>query len=293
MKHRNDIIGLFANHRVAANLLMVMMLLAGVIALKKLNIQFFPNFDLDRISVSASWSGASAEDIESGITIPLEQRLRSVDQLKEMSSSSAPGISGITLEFHEGTDMVLALDNVKKQVDDFTNMPEEVEKVTVTQGIRYESVARLLISGPERLQELRVIARQFERELLARGIDKVEIRGLPQDTIQISVAAEQIRSLGMGLDDLAQRIDNASQDLPAGLMGENDGTREIRSKNQRRSPLQFEGLSVISEQDKRINLGDIATIERKTKSGSPTITVGERNAVVMVLRRNETGDSLE
>ncbi len=130
MKHRNDIIGLFANHRVAANLLMVMMLLAGVIALKKLNIQFFPNFDLDRISVSASWSGASAEDIESGITIPLEQRLRSVDQLKEMSSSSAPGISGITLEFHEGTDMVLALDNVKKQVDDFTNMPEEVEKVT-------------------------------------------------------------------------------------------------------------------------------------------------------------------
>jgi multidrug efflux pump subunit AcrB len=278
---------------VAANLLMVMMLLAGVIALKKLNIQFFPNFDLDRISVSASWSGASAEDIESGITIPLEQRLRSVDQLKEMSSSSAPGISGITLEFHEGTDMVLALDNVKKQVDDFTNMPEEVDKVTVTQGIRYESVARLLITGPERLQELRVIARQFERELLARGIDKIEIRGLPQDTIQISVAAEQMRSLGLGLDDLAQRIDNASQDLPAGLMGENDGTREIRSKNQRRTPLQFQGLSVISEQDKRINLGDIATIERKSKSGTPTITVGEPNAVVMVLRRNETGDSLE
>ena len=293
MTHRNDIIGLFANHRVAANLLMVMMLLAGVIALKKLNIQFFPNFDLDRISVSASWSGASAEDIESGITIPLEQRLRSVDQLKEMSSSSAPGISGITLEFHEGTDMVLALDNVKKQVDDFTNMPEEVDKVTVTQGIRYESVARLLITGPERLQELRVIARQFERELLARGIDKIEIRGLPQDTIQISVAAEQMRSLGLGLDDLAQRIDNASQDLPAGLMGENDGTREIRSKNQRRTPLQFQGLSVISEQDKRINLGDIATIERKSKSGTPTITVGEPNAVVMVLRRNETGDSLE
>ena len=193
MTHRNDIIGLFANHRVAANLLMVMMLLAGAIALKNLNIQFFPNFDLDTISVSASWSGASAEDIESGITIPLEQRLRSVDQLKEMSSSSTPGKSGITLQFHEGTDMVLALDNVKKQVDDFTNMPEEVEKVTVTQGIRYESVARLLITGPEKLQELRVIARQFERELLARGIDKVEIKGLPQDTIQISVAAEQDR----------------------------------------------------------------------------------------------------
>ena len=180
MTHRNDVISLFAKHRVAANLLMVMMILAGVIALKKLNIQFFPNFDLDTIVVATSWSGASAEDIESGITIPLEQRLRSVDQLKEMSSSSAPGVSGIALQFHEGTDMVQAMDNVKKQVDDFTNIPDEAEKVKVTQSVRYESVARLLISGPERLQELRTIARQFESELLARGIDKVEIKGYPR-----------------------------------------------------------------------------------------------------------------
>ena len=291
--HRNDIIGLFAKHRVAANLLMVMMILAGVIALKKLNIQFFPNFDLDTITVSAIWSGASAEDIETGITIPFEQRLRSVDALKEMSSSSAQGTSGISLQFHEGTNMVIALDNVKKQVDDFSSLPDEVSKLKVVQAVRYESVARLLISGPERLEELRTIARQFERELLARGIDKIEIRGLPKDTIQISVAAEQIQRLGLGLEELARRIDNASQDLPAGFMGEDDGTREIRSKNQRRSPLQFEGLSIVSEQDKRINLGDIATIERKTKSGTPTITVGDRNAVVLVLRRNEKGDSLE
>jgi len=293
MTHRNDILGLFAKHRVAANLLMVIMILSGVIALKKLNVQFFPNFDLDTISVSAIWSGASAEDIETGITIPFEQRLRSVDQLKQMSSSSAQGASGIALEFHEGTNMILALDDVKKQVDDFSSLPEDVEKVKVIQAVRYESVARLLISGPERLEELRIIARQFERELLARGIDKIEIKGLPQDTIQISVAAEQMRRLGLGLDDLARRIDNASQDLPAGLMGEDDGTREIRSKNQRRSPLQFEGLGVISEDDKRINLGDIATIERKTRSGTPSISVGGSNAVVMVLRRNEKGDSLE
>jgi len=293
MTHRNDILGLFAKHRVAANLLMVIMILSGVIALKKLNVQFFPNFNLDTISVSAIWSGASAEDIETGITIPFEQRLRSVDQLKEMSSSSAQGASGIALEFHEGTNMILALDDVKKQVDDFSSLPEDVEKVKVIQAMRYESVARLLISGPERLEELRTIARQFERELLARGIDKIEIRGLPQDTIQISVAAEQMRRLGLGLDELAQRIDNASQDLPAGLMGEDNGAREIRSKNQRRTPLEFEDLSVISEHDKRINLGDIATIERKTMSGTPSISVGDRNAVVMVLRRNEKGDSLE
>jgi len=94
-----SLLGVFARHRVAANLLMVMMLLSGVIALDKLNVQFFPNFELDQISVSTIWSGASSEDIESGLTIPLEQRLRSIDNLKEMTSTSATGTSGITLEF--------------------------------------------------------------------------------------------------------------------------------------------------------------------------------------------------
>ncbi len=293
MTRPNDLIGHFAKHRVAANLLMVIMILAGVVGLKKLNVQFFPNFELDTISVSTIWSGASAEDIETGITIPLEQRLRSVDQLKEMASSSAPGASGMTLQFHKGADMILALDNVKKQVDDFTNLPDEAEKPRVSQIIRYESVARLLISGPKKLEELRILARQFEHELLARGIDNIELLGLPEETVHIEVEAEQLHRLGIGLDELAQRIDNASQDLPAGLVGENDGTREIRSKNQRRTPIEFDDLNVVSDSVTRIDLSDIANIERRVKSGSPFISIDNQTAVVLVLSRNESGDSLQ
>ena len=289
----NNIIGLFARHRVAANLLMAMMILAGVMALKQLNVQFFPNFELDTITVTTIWSGASAEDIETGITIPLEQRLRSVDQLKEMFTSSAPGVSGMTLEFHEGTNMILALDEVKKQVDDFTNLPDEAEEPRVAKAIRFESVARLLISGPRKLDELRLLARQFERELLARGIDKVDINGLPEEIVHIEIEAEQLNRLGIGLDDLARQIDNTSLDLPAGLIGENDGTREIRSRNQRRTPAQFEALNVITDETTRINLRDIATVERRIKSGTAFITTAEASAVVLVLRRSEKGDSLE
>jgi len=161
MKHKNDLLGIFVNHKVAPNLLMVIMILAGLVALKKLNVQFFPNFELDAISVSTVWSGASAEDIERAITIPQEQRLRNVDGLDEMSSSSAPGVSGISLEFEEGMDMILALDQVKKQIDDFTSLPQDAEQPRVSQSIRYESVARLLISGPDSLDDLRKLARKF------------------------------------------------------------------------------------------------------------------------------------
>jgi len=289
----SSLLGVFARHQVAANLLMVMMLLSGAIALQKLNVQFFPNFELDVITVSTVWSGASSEDIETGITIPLEQRLRSLDRLKELSSTSATGVSGITLEFDENSDMTFALDEVKKQVDDFTNLPDDAERPKVAQIVRYESVARLLISGPAQVDELRLLARQFERELISVGIDKVDIRGLPKQQLQIELAAEQLQRLGMGFDELASRIDAESKDLPAGLIGEDDGAREIRSQNQRRTPQDFANLAIISEADKRIHLGDITTIERRHLPGSPTISLRGNSAVVLVLRRNETGDSLE
>ena len=289
----NSLLGVFARHRVAANLLMVMMFLSGVIALQKLNVQFFPNFELDQISVSTTWSGASSEDIESGITVPLEQRLRSIDRLKEFTSTSATGVSGITLEFDENSNMTFALDDVRKQVDDFNNLPDDAENPKIAQQVRYESVARLLISGPSQIDELRMLARRFERELISEGIDKVDITGLPKQQILIELAAEQIQRLGIGLNELASRVDAASQDLPAGLIGEEDGAREIRSQNQRRTPQDFANLAIVSEADKRIHLGDIAKIERGHLPGSPTISLGGKNAVVLVLRRNENGDSLE
>ena len=293
MKHKNDVLGIFVNHKVAPNLLMVIMILAGLVALKKLNVQFFPNFELDAIAISTVWSGASAEDIERAITIPQEQRLRNVDGLKEMSSSSAPGVSGITLEFDEGMDMILALDQVKKQVDDFTGLPQDAELTRVSQSVRYESVARVLISGPNNLDDLRKLARKFERQLLDRGIDKVDLEGLPKESILISVPSEQMYNLGMNLSKIGEKIDRVSQDLPAGLVGENDGTRELRSLNQRRTPKSFADLPVVGDAGNRITLGDIAHIERRIKSGSETITLEDKKSAVLVLRRSENGDSLK
>jgi len=291
--HRNDLLGIFVQHRVAPNLLMIIMIIAGLFALKKLNVQFFPNFELDLITVSTVWSGASAEDIETAITIPLEQRLRSLDHLQEMSSSSAPGVSGITLEFDEGTDMLLAMQQVRKQVDTYYSLPQDAEAIRVSQPVRYESVARVLISGPEKLEDLRKLARQFEQQLLARGIDKVDLVGLPKESITISVPSEQLRSLGMSLSQIGDRVRQASRDLPAGLAGENDSTRELRSLNQRRTAQSFESLSLSGNKQQHIRLSDIADIRQHVKSGSETLSLNGDKTAVLVLRRNENGDSLK
>ncbi len=293
MSTRDDLLGVFVRHPVAANLLMVIMLLAGGFALKKLNIQFFPTFELEAITVSTVWGGASSEDVENGITTPLEQRLRNVDAVKEMTSTSTAGVSGITLEFEEDTDIILALDQVKREVDNATGLPDDAEEPKVARATRYESVARVLLTGPDSFAELRVLTRRVERELLELGIDKVDIVGLPEEAISIAVPAVEQRRLGLSLDQIGTRIEQLSRDLPAGLVGEKHGTRELRSLGQRRRPGEFKELPIVSEQAARIDLGDVAIIRREAKDNQPYITTAGKRAVVLVLRRTETGDSLE
>ena len=147
-RHKNDIVGVFAQHKVAANLLMVILLLAGLWAVFRLNTQFFPNFARDLVNIRVVWTGASAEDVERSITNPLEQELRNLDDLKKITSTSANGVSSVTLEYVEGTDMGTALDQVKEKVGLVRELPTTSEEPEVTLVVRYEPIARVLVTGP-------------------------------------------------------------------------------------------------------------------------------------------------
>ena len=293
MSRRKGVIGFFVHHKVAANLVMLMMLLGGALALSRMNIQFFPTFALDVVSVRVVWSGASAEDVEQGITNPLEQRLRSIQGLKKMTSTSAQGVSSITLEFNEGSNPIQALDDVRQQVDEFNNFPAEAEEPQVTRVERYEPVGRLLVYGDLDRDELRNLAYRFEDELLSRGIDRVSMTGLPEQQISIDVPVERLESLGLSLDQIADRVQAISRDFPAGMMGHQDSTRELRSVEQRRSPQAFETIPVISDERTNLVLGDIARIRQEPRDSQVTMSHKGFPAIELQLQRSEDGNSLE
>ncbi len=286
------IISVFAHHKVAANLLMTIMLLSGFFALSKLNVQFFPSFALDRVSVRVIWSGASAEDIEQGITIPLEQALKSVENVKNMTSTSAQDVSSIQLEFFEGTDMILALDKVKQKVDEFRNLPKEAEKPQVETITRYEGIAKLILSGTDDLNQLRLLANQFERDLTHRGIDKVEINGLPDQEISIEIPLVQLQYLELSLDEIAKRINAFSQDLPAGTLGEQDGARELRSLQQARNEMEFAEIPVVSTSTDFVRLGDVAKITRHADEKGIKRYKDGKSVIELELQRTEQGNAL-
>ncbi|MFD2113746.1 efflux RND transporter permease subunit [Thiorhodococcus fuscus] len=295
---RRGLIAIFARHRLLANLLMGLIFILGAIALSRMNVQFFPTFALDIVSVRVVWSGAAAEDVENGIVIPLEERLKTVDGLKKLTSTAAQGIASLSLELKEGTDPLLALDQVRQRVDEFRNLPQEAETPQIVRVSRYDSVARLLVSGPN-LADIRPWVRQFERELLARGIDRIDITGLPEERIAIEVPGAALETLDLSLDGIGEQVNRLARDIPSGVAGDADGARELRGLEQRRDPLAFEDLAILSEDRALTRLGDVATIVREARPGSLTLsqiqddTAADGPATVeLLVQRAENGNSL-
>ena len=296
---KRGLIAVFARHRLLANLLMALLFILGTAALVRMNIQFFPTFALDVISVRVPWSGAAAEDVEAGITAPLEERIKNIDGLKKLTSTSAQGIANLSVELVEGTDALLALDQVRQRVDEFRNLPKDAETPQVSRVSRYEPVAKVLVSGPS-LHDLRPWVRRFERELLARGIDRVDLAGLPEERIAIEVPGRVLETLGLSLDGIGEQINRLARDIPSGIAGEADGARELRSLEQRRDPRSFEDLPIISDERGVVRLGDVAVIVREARPASLVLrqVAGPAEAdagpatVEMTLQRAESGHSL-
>ncbi len=292
-RHQNDLVGRFAQHRVAANLLMLMMVLAGFWALTQLNTQFFPNFAFDVVNVRVVWSGASSEDVERAITSPMEQELRSVDGLRKMNSTSSDGLAVISLEFEEGTDMTEAQNQVTERVGLVRNLPETAEKPEINRQVRYEPVAHLLVTGPA-LNGLRPLVHRFERELLEAGIAKIDITGLPEEEIAIQVPSRRLAELGTTLGELGDRVAAASRDIPAGTVGREEAGRQLRSLDQRRSVLAFEDLPLIADRSGRLlRLGEVADVERRARDGEVEVFYRGAPAVELTLQRTESADSLK
>lgn len=292
-EHYRDFIGIFAQHRVAANLLMIMMLIAGTLALSKLNTQFFPNFALDIISIRVEWRGASAEDVEDSLTTRIEQELRTVDYVDKMTSTSSYGSSVVSLEFEDDADMGRALDQVKDHVARIRNLPADSETPEVTLTTIYDGVARLLVTTDGDLRELRDLVHQIEHELLNRGISRVNISGLPEEEIAIQLSTHELESLGLSFDQVGERVGEQSRDLPAGEVGNDETARQLRSLDQRRDAYAFSELPVKADYaGGLVKLDDVAKIERRPMRDQVKVYYQGQPAVEIELQRTENADAL-
>lgn len=293
MSEPKGIIATFATHRVASNLLMFLFILAGLWALKKMNTQFFPNFELEYISIAVPWSGASAEDVERSIIIPMEQELKTLTEVKKMTATARSGSGSIVLELEEGVIVGDVLDRVKQRVESIRNLPDEAERPVIQQIERFSPIANIVIMGSESLPELAMLARQFEDELLGRGIRKINFVGMPAEEIAIKVPSSTLHETGLSLTEIANRVRQNSTDLPAGTAAKDEVSKQVRSLSQQRTVQGFEEMPLFTDSSGRLlRVGDLAEVERRPQEDEPYITVNGQPAIEMLMMRTESEDTL-
>ena len=287
-------IKIFANHRVAPNLLMLLMFLSGGYGLMKLNTQFFPDFAIDVVHVQVVWTGASAEEVQTSITVPLEQQLKSVANVSKVISNTRRGSVSVTLEVESNADFNEVTNAIKQRVDTITGLPADAEEPTVEQITRYDNVGVVLITTEGPLEELIGLARKAEEELLAAGISKVNFTGLPSREIAIQVDNGTLHDLGLSMQAMAGLIGDQSSDVTAGTAGRSDGSKQLRAIGKVSDVQSFEQLPLLTNNNAQlVRLGDVATVTMRSEENQPTATYKANPAIELAIMRMPSDDTLE
>jgi multidrug efflux pump subunit AcrB len=286
------LIAIFTRHPLAANLLMIILVLAGLWGLRQLTVQLNPTQPTRGVEIILTWPGATAEDLERLVTEPVEFQLRGLQNLDGLNSTTRDSSVSIRLQFTKGTDISEALERVKQQVALARDLPANLEPAVIRLDEYQETVAAILLTGAGSLAELVSVARQIERELMARGADHVEFTGIPKEEIAIQIDSRTLFELGVPLHQIAARILDSSRDVAAGSVGSGAQERQLRSLDQRRSKAEFAQLPLRATADGPLHyLGDIALIERRQQDNQ-RLLYHEGEAAIMIRTRRAPGSDM-
>ena len=185
----------FTRNHVAANLLMISILIGGLFSLStKIPLEVFPSFETDRISVNMSLRGATPEDVEQGITIRIEEAVQDLEGIKQIRSRSAEGSSSVTFEIESGYDSREMLADIKSRVDAINTFPSDAEKPIVSLAQRKRDVINVTVSGRYSEKETREFAEQVRDDLLRiPGVTQLELDGVRNYEIAIEVSQDKLR----------------------------------------------------------------------------------------------------
>ncbi len=283
----------FIDSKVAANLLMIFILVGGGITLIGLKQEVFPNVDPDMITVSVVYPGATPEEIEEGICIKIEEEVEGLDGVKRITSTASENIGVVAIELFEGEDKQEVLDDVKVRVDAISTFPEDAEKPVISTVEMMKQVINLILSGPADPLALRNLAQEIRDEIAALPeVSRVELTNAVDFEISIEVSEDALRRYGLTFDDVSRAVRQASLNLSGGTVKTVGGEILLRSDTQAYVGEDFEEILLLRSPDgTRVKLGDVATVvdefedvdQWSTVDGEPAMTltvfrIGEQSA---------------
>ncbi|WP_334013116.1 efflux RND transporter permease subunit [Alteromonas sp. S167] len=297
MDNKNDpqtgLIAWFARNSVAANLLMIFIIIMGVASYFTIQRQMFPNIEINYINVEASYPGASPQEIEESIFIKVEEALKDITEIKRTVSRARRGGGAVTLEIDTKAELTDVLDKVKLRVDSIATFPADMEPLTISQVEFQQQVIEMPLVGDLPLSELKVLAKEVEDELLQLGSVSLVTVNAPNDEIAIEIKPDTLRKYGLNISDITSAINNYSANMSAGQLRTNSGIVSVRVENQYYSGEEFRQIPVkIGASGARVTLGDVAYINDGFVEGERYFKYNGMNAMYIAVKATKTQNTI-
>ncbi len=278
------LIAWFARNHVAANLLMLTVVVVGIVVARNIRQEIYPLYQIDTVEVSMQYRGASPDEVEQSIILPIESELRGLELTRRIEATASEGRASVTVEIMPSFDRNRALQEVTAAVARISMFPDEIEPPRISLGTsRRRGVNYVAVYGDVDERTLVQFARVVEDGLLAQEeISLVELLGARRPEILVEVPQAQLRSLNLTLGEIARAIDQSAQDVPAGTMKTSGGDILLKTTERRFFGSEFEEIPIKSNNTgTEVKLGDIAKIidgfedsnQESYFNGKPTITL--------------------
>ncbi len=276
-----------ARNSVAANLLMMFIIVVGAISVANIAQEVFPEVSLDAIQITIVYPGASPEEVESGIVRRVEERIAGIDGIRRISSVSAENAGVITAQLQLGASLARALDDIKAEVDRIDTFPLEAEKPEIVEITTRRKVISIALHGDVSERALKELANRVKDDLSSQdGISYVNVSGTRDYEISIELREAAMRAYSLTLADITRAVRRGSLDLPGGQIRTRNEEILVRTKGQNYIAEDFRAIVVRTNRSgAEVRLGQIAKItDGFEEANLITRFNGERAAFVEVYR---------
>ena len=252
----------FTRNGVAANLVMLILVIGGIASYLTVKRELFPQFSLDIVTIRVPYLGASPEEVEESVIIRIEEAIQSIDGIKEISSVAQEGYGSVTATVEKGYELAKVKDEIKTRVDAITTFPVDTERPIVDEPLIPKEVIRISVFGDASEREIKKIADRIRNELVEfDGISQAEVQGVRDYEISIEVSENTLRNYNLTFDQVVQAVRGGSVDLPGGLIKAEGGEISLRTNEQAYIGTDFSEIILLTNPDGgKIRLGDIATV---------------------------------
>ncbi|MEC7923033.1 MAG: efflux RND transporter permease subunit, partial [Planctomycetota bacterium] len=285
----------FARNGVCANLLMLLIAVAGVVTLMDVRQEVFPEISTDKILVSVAYPGAAPAEVEKGVCMRIEEAVDGIAGIKRLNAFAGEGAGTASIDALPGTDIKTLLDEVKARVDAITTFPEECERPSVQEMVLRRRVLEVAVHGELAYPSLRKAAEKVRDGISSLdGVSLVQLTNALPYEISIEVSETALQRHGLDFEKVAAAIRRSSLDLPGGSIKTAEGEIMLRAKGQSLKGLEFEDITLLTRPDgTRVRVGDVCSVrDGFADTDQETFFDGKPAIMVSVFRvgdQNATG----